>query len=554
MKRIIPILTYLLLSGNVAVHAQRTSLKVGNNPLAIQNSVALEVESTTKGFLPPRLTNAQMNAIDSPAKGLIVYCTDCTTEGIMLNTGTSTAANWVSLGSNSNQNNGDCPTVTTDCNIGGFTGNYTATITQWDQRNFSVTLSNNTFNPTVIPFAASDLVLSSPDFSVSGLTVGTPSANLPLTNGTVTLAAGQSVVVTYPVYGSIISGCGSLNGLWKKVTLTCNKTVFVNNLVNCLAGVWTTPVSPSDQFGLTNNTAYSGFYSIPYSGGGCTIPAESLLSNGLRLTLTNTTLPSSPTGTQNLVYELSGTYTGPTGGSVTFTTSNGCKVIVGICLTPAINTGNGTTARFLCHNLGANVTIDPHTPNVELVGAYVQFGKRGPTSPSGDSRYDWQTAASDGPSGFAAAPTASNPNSGAVTSWSTVDPGHNAWREFWSGGKTETDPCPPGFRVPISSDLDAVVNNNTASRTGTWTNSVTNYGSAIHFGPNASTKQITFPSSGYRDGTGSSTNRGSLGSYWLRDRIDTGGSRVFYFDNSQVIFTTWGRTNGLPVRCIKHVI
>ena len=44
-------------------------------------SSILKLESTTKGFLPPRMTNAQRAAITSPAVGLMVYCTD-TTEGV----------------------------------------------------------------------------------------------------------------------------------------------------------------------------------------------------------------------------------------------------------------------------------------------------------------------------------------------------------------------------------------------------------------------------------------------------------------------------------------
>jgi uncharacterized protein (TIGR02145 family) len=40
-------------------------------------SAALDVTSTTKGFLPPRMTEAQRDAIASPATGLQIYCTDC---------------------------------------------------------------------------------------------------------------------------------------------------------------------------------------------------------------------------------------------------------------------------------------------------------------------------------------------------------------------------------------------------------------------------------------------------------------------------------------------
>jgi hypothetical protein len=39
-------------------------------------SAKLSIVSTTKGFLPPVMTNAQRTAISSPAVGLIVYCTD----------------------------------------------------------------------------------------------------------------------------------------------------------------------------------------------------------------------------------------------------------------------------------------------------------------------------------------------------------------------------------------------------------------------------------------------------------------------------------------------
>ena len=41
-------------------------------------SAMLDVSSTTKGFLPPRMTEAEKNAISSPATGLLVYQTNGT--------------------------------------------------------------------------------------------------------------------------------------------------------------------------------------------------------------------------------------------------------------------------------------------------------------------------------------------------------------------------------------------------------------------------------------------------------------------------------------------
>ncbi len=44
-------------------------------------SAKVQIDSTTQGFLPPRMTNAERTAIASPAVGLMVYCTDAT-EGL----------------------------------------------------------------------------------------------------------------------------------------------------------------------------------------------------------------------------------------------------------------------------------------------------------------------------------------------------------------------------------------------------------------------------------------------------------------------------------------
>ena len=47
------------------------------------NSAVLEANSTNQGFLPPRLTYDQKNAIVNPVGGLMVWCTDCGTNGEM---------------------------------------------------------------------------------------------------------------------------------------------------------------------------------------------------------------------------------------------------------------------------------------------------------------------------------------------------------------------------------------------------------------------------------------------------------------------------------------
>ena len=53
------------------------------------NSSILEINSTTKGLLLPRLTEEQMEAISNPAEGLMVYCTDCILKTIYCFNGSS---------------------------------------------------------------------------------------------------------------------------------------------------------------------------------------------------------------------------------------------------------------------------------------------------------------------------------------------------------------------------------------------------------------------------------------------------------------------------------
>jgi hypothetical protein len=47
----------------------------GVNYATINTSAQVQIDSTTKGFLPPRMTTTQRNAIASPAEGLMVYDT-----------------------------------------------------------------------------------------------------------------------------------------------------------------------------------------------------------------------------------------------------------------------------------------------------------------------------------------------------------------------------------------------------------------------------------------------------------------------------------------------
>ncbi|MEI7723595.1 MAG: FISUMP domain-containing protein [Bacteroidota bacterium] len=66
----------------------------GTNP---DNSAMLDVKSTTKGMLVPRMTAAQRDAIINPARGLLIFCTD--NSGYYSNRGTSGTPVWVMMSS-----------------------------------------------------------------------------------------------------------------------------------------------------------------------------------------------------------------------------------------------------------------------------------------------------------------------------------------------------------------------------------------------------------------------------------------------------------------------
>jgi hypothetical protein len=53
-----------------------SSTNVGINTSSDVATAQLHITSTTKGFLPPRMTTTQKNAIGTPAAGLVLYDTD----------------------------------------------------------------------------------------------------------------------------------------------------------------------------------------------------------------------------------------------------------------------------------------------------------------------------------------------------------------------------------------------------------------------------------------------------------------------------------------------
>lgn len=234
----------------------QSNAQVGIGTTVPDNSSVLDISSTDKGLLVPRMTTTQRDAISSPAKGLIVY--NLTEDCLQTNTGSSSSPNWDCLGASSSSS-----VVENNCEANGFEGTYVESITLTTAEKFSVTITNNTFESVNLSFAVGDLVLS----GVGGITINSVSP----TSATVT--SGSSQVVEYTLTGTPAS-TGTLTGEWTLVGLNCTKSIEISSgdatfdLPNTGFVVSTLDGSPLvDIQGVIDNVLNQITIDLPYSGG-----------------------------------------------------------------------------------------------------------------------------------------------------------------------------------------------------------------------------------------------------------------------------------------------
>jgi hypothetical protein len=184
---------------------------------------------------------------------------------------------------------------------------------------------------------------------------------------------------------------------------------------------------------------------------------------------------------------------------------------------------------FLCHNLGADTSLDPNVPVQAIHGDYYQWGRNTPVA------------------------TAYTP-AGAITGWNTTIAPIGSWNHF---SKTPYDPCPVGYTVPSKDQWWEMRFNNSFSLTGTtWTDNNTNFGNAVHIGPDSSTKTLTLPATGYRfSNNGGLFQRAEYGYYWVTQTGIFGSVDTPYtgnVGNTGVSYNIAEFTRGATIRCIKE--
>jgi trimeric autotransporter adhesin len=82
---------FILVAIFTAVAGMAQSVGINADGSAANATAILDLKSTTKGFLPPRMTTTERNAIGTPATGLVIFNT--TTNGLEFKSSTG----WTSL-------------------------------------------------------------------------------------------------------------------------------------------------------------------------------------------------------------------------------------------------------------------------------------------------------------------------------------------------------------------------------------------------------------------------------------------------------------------------
>lgn len=470
-------------------------------------SAILEIKNTTHGFLPPRMTKAQMDAIVNPSLGLVIYCTDCfagNTGCVMVNdSNNESIPKWGSLCSS----NASGPNVLTlECTNATVTGALYAGVSAsgvsssvpYTGGNGGMYHAEN-FNSTGVAGLIASLsggTLNTGNGSLVFNIIGTPSVA-----GTATFTisvAGQTCSFNIPV-STLSASVGAL-------------------------GCGTAVLSPATP---TQGTAYSGTLTVPYTAGnGGAYPQISFTQNGLTFTLPSGTLVA---GNGNLIYNVIGTPSNP--GAMNIPVSFGaasCNVSTTVAIGTTVVMG-GNPQAWTRHNLGADTSLDPDVPVQGIHGNYYQWGKLG------------------------AVATAYTP-AGPIGGWNTTLAPIGAWVD---ASKTANDPCPTGFRVPTRTQWQNLINNNSISRIGTFVDSATNFDSALVL--TSGSNKLTLPAAGSRtynsvDASlnGSLNKRGFGGGYWSSTQNTDQNSYQMVFTSSVQALQITQQLHGYSLRCIAE--
>lgn len=217
--------------------------QVGIGTTTPDPSSILDIESTTQGFLPPRMTTAEINAITNPAEGLFVYNLD--NNCFKFYNGTT----WSGCLGETPKNALDCSSVTSN-------GAYAV----GTPLNATNTLTINVAVNVIEAYTISTNTVNGYSFSGSGVFSGIGLNTITLSGtGTPILEQTDTFTITFIGKGD-----------------TCNTNITVSSILpNCLAylnaGSTTDGVYTIDPDGAGPNPAYDCYCDMTNDGGGWTL-------------------------------------------------------------------------------------------------------------------------------------------------------------------------------------------------------------------------------------------------------------------------------------------
>jgi hypothetical protein len=195
-------LAIMMLFFTGSIFAQTGSVGINNDGSSPNSKAMLDVSSTTKGFLPPRMTFSEKIAITTPPAGLMVWCTNCGTSGeLQIYNGTT----WIVISTSIALSLPDAPT-----NVTATAGSVSATVTftaPASDGGTPITSYTATSNPGNITGTLSQA--GSGTITVMGLTIGTAyTFTVTATNANGTGAASAASNSVTPVAFAIGQGYG----------------------------------------------------------------------------------------------------------------------------------------------------------------------------------------------------------------------------------------------------------------------------------------------------------------------------------------------------------
>ena len=464
--------------------------QIGLGTSSPEASAQLDVSSTTKGFLIPRMTNLEKTAIQFPVAGLQVWCTDCGFNKGQLQFFNGTA--WIAY-----------PIVVGSTNI------------RLAPRN----------------------VVAIPGNGQASVSFAAPSGSFVYTNYTVTSSPG-----TTPINGpsSPITVPGLINGT--SYTFTVVATSAAGNSPASAASSAVTPFTvpgpPTSVVATPSYAQASVSFIVPGFNGGSDVTGYTVTSSPGEFTATGNSSPITVSGlTNETAYTFRVVATNAAGNSAFSASST--------AVTP--NCGAYVSAvdfkLFKCHNLGVDTSRDPFSYQGGAInGDLYQWGRKA----DGHQIRNSSTIATQATTILAMNPSTNTVVARYITSfdnWLTLT--NNI---LWGNGdplnvnpgKGANDPCPLGFEVPSQSQWTEIINNNSWS----WTGNGILFGEFLYLPAGG----------GRSDTDGGVGQVGITGFYWNslgENGITAGYLRINSSGPGSTMVSNY-RANGYSVRCVSE--